>query len=224
MGVCIDNCNKNSEKIITDSNMESNKKTEKSNYNNIISSNYFNTQEKNLARMKFKKMFSKANNNSIEINAPFILKIRQKYAIKKIQKFYRNYIRLKKEQIEKEKEIERERILQKEKEESPFLKMNLDMVETVFSSNSLINSNLSKDNIINNNDKIIIKNNSIPFNIKNKLSNMHCKYSGFNFLISNLMCPSLYNSISFALYSLVPSGYHSSDLYFLLILDNSLHA
>ena len=179
MGVCIDNCNKNSEKIITDSNIESNKKTEQSNYNNIISSNYFNTQEKNLARMKFKKMFSKANNNSIEINAPFILKIRQKYAIKKIQKFYRNYIRLKKEQIEEEKEIERERILQKEKEESPFLKMNLDMVETVFSSNSLINSNLSKDNIINNNDKIIIKNNSIPFNIKNKLSNMHCKYSGY---------------------------------------------
>ena len=90
MGVCIDNCNKNSEKIITDSNIESNKKTEQSNYNNIISSNYFNTQEKNLARMKFKKMFSKANNNSIEINAPFILKIRQKNKKKKIQKFYRN--------------------------------------------------------------------------------------------------------------------------------------
>lgn len=49
MGVCIDNCNKNSEKIITDSNIESNKKTEQSNYNNIISSNYFNTQEKKIS-------------------------------------------------------------------------------------------------------------------------------------------------------------------------------
>jgi hypothetical protein len=126
--------------------------------------------------MKIKKMFLKTNNNNKENISPFIQKIRQKNAIKKIQKFYRNYIRLKKEQIEKEK------ILQKEKEESPFLKMNLDMVETVFSSNSLINLNISKDNIINNNnDKTIIKNNSnsIPFNIKNKLSNMHCKYSGY---------------------------------------------
>ena len=180
MGVCIDHCIKDSERIIISSE-EYNKKTEQSIYNNIITSNYFNEQEKNLTKMKFKKMFNKKNSNhNKEIINPLLHQKMQKNAIIKIQKFYRNYIKLKKEkeEIDKEKEIEKEKKLQKEKEESPFLKMNLDMVETVFSSNSLMNSNISKENI-NNDDKNIMKNNTIPFNIKNKLSNMHCKYSGY---------------------------------------------
>ena len=173
MGVCIDKCNKDSEKIINSS-IVYNKKTEQSNYNNLNTSNIFNEQERNLTKMKFKKIFSKKNSNkNNETISPFIHQKMQEYASIKIQKFYRNYIKLK-----NEKEIEREKLLQKEKEESPFLKMNLDMVETGFSSNSLINSNISKENI-NNNDKTIMKNNTIPFNIKNKLSNMHCKYSGY---------------------------------------------
>ena len=48
--------------------------------------------------------------------------------------------------------------------------MNLEMVETFFSSNSLNNSNISKENI-NNNEKEIEKNKKIQFNIKNKLTN-----------------------------------------------------
>ena len=66
---------------------------------------------------------------------------------------------------------------EEEKEDSILLKMNLDMVETFFSSNSLNNSNISKDT--NNNDKTIVKNNPIPFNIKNKFGIMQYKYSGY---------------------------------------------
>ena len=58
MGVCIDKCNKDSEKIINSS-IVYNKKTEQSNYNNLNTSNIFNEQERNLTKMKFKKIFSK---------------------------------------------------------------------------------------------------------------------------------------------------------------------
>ena len=67
--------------------------------------------------------------------------------------------------------------------------MNLDLVETVFSSNSFNNSNLSRENMNNNNTnnnyKIIDNNNKdnndiqIPFNIKYKLNMIQYKYSGY---------------------------------------------
>ena len=131
--------------------------------------------------MKFKKMF---NNNKEKEKSLIQQNNNDKYLknIIKIQMFYRNHIRLKRlkkkkeKEKEKEKEIEKKKI--KDKEDSVSLKMNLEMVETFFSSNSLNNSNISKENI-NNNEKAVEKNITIPFNIKNKLTNMQYKYSGY---------------------------------------------
>ena len=170
MGVCILKCNNDSEKIIKESSIECFKKTEQSVYANVITSNNLNTQEKNLEKMKFKKMFNNNKEKISQINK----KISEEKYIKnviKIQMFYRNHIRLKRLKKKKKKEKE------EEKEDSILLKMNLDMVETFFSSNSLNNSNISKDT--NNNDKTIVKNNPIPFNIKNKFGIMQYKYSGY---------------------------------------------
>ena len=61
------------------------------------------------------------------------------------------------------------------------------MVETFFSSNSLNNSNISKENNLNiinnnnnniNNDKSLEESKAMPFNIKAKLTTMQYKYSG----------------------------------------------
>ena len=176
MGVCILKCNKDSEKIIKESTVECYKKTDQSNYTNLITSNNLSSQEKKFEKMRFKKMFNNNKNNK-EMSSSIIQRKKEKNVIK-IQKFYRNYIKLKQEKEQMEIELEKERQRIKEKEESPVLKMNLEMVETFFSSNSLNNSNISKENI-NNNEKLLIKNNIIPFNIKYKLSNMRYKYSGY---------------------------------------------
>ena len=176
MGVCILKCNKDSEKIIKESTVECYKKTDQSNYTNLITSNNLSSQEKKLEKMRFKKMFNNNKNNK-EMSSSIIQRKKEKNVIK-IQKFFRNYIKLKREKEQMEIELEKERQRIKEKEESPVLKMNLEMVETFFSSNSLNNSNISKENI-NNNEKLLIKNNIIPFNIKYKLSNMRYKYSGY---------------------------------------------
>ena len=176
MGVCIQKCNKDSEKTIKESTVECYKKTEQSIYTNLITSNNISSQEKKLEKMRFKKMFNNNKNNK-EISSPIMQQKKEKSVIK-IQKFFRNYIKLRRDKEQMEIEIEKERQRIKEKEESPVLKMNLEMVETFFSSNSLNNSNISKENT-NNNEKLLIKNNIIPFNIKHKLSNMHYKYSGY---------------------------------------------
>ena len=188
MGVCILKCNSDSEKVIKESSVECFKKTEQSIVANVITSNSLSAQEKKLEKMKFKKMFN--NNKEKEKSLIQQNNNNDKYLkdVIKIQVFYRNHIRLKRlkkkkekekekeKEIEKEKELEKEKL--KEKEDSISLKMNLEMVETFFSSNSLNNSNISKDNLINN-EKSSEKNNSIPFNIKNKLTNMQYKYSGY---------------------------------------------
>ena len=174
MGICILKCNNGSGKIVKESTIDCYKRTEQSASANIITSNNLNTQEKNLEKMKFKKMF---NNNKEKSSQTSQINNNEKYIknVIRIQMFYRNHIRLKRLKLRKEKE--REKFKEKDKEDSILLKMNLDMVETFFSSNSLNNSNISKE--INNNDKTSEKNNSIPFNIKNKLSNMQYKYSGY---------------------------------------------
>ena len=206
MGVCIWKCNKNSENIEKNSSIECYNKTDKSNYiniitsNNIINKNNYGTDifhDKKMAKIKYKKMF----NDNREKSSPFIqsnnkdminsenINNNKDYIknIIKIQTYYRNYFKRKKEE-----KIEAEKEKDKDKEDSLFLKMNLDLVETVFSSNSFNNSNLSRENINNNgnnNYKIIENNNNfnnkennninIPFNIKHKLSNVQYKYSGY---------------------------------------------
>jgi hypothetical protein len=118
MGVCIDKCNKDSEKIINSS-IVYNKKTEQSNYNNLNTSNIFNEQERNLTKMKFKKIFSKKNSSkNNETISPFIHQKMQEYASIKIQKFYRNYIKLKKDKekiVIEENKQEKSRLKRKDK-------------------------------------------------------------------------------------------------------------
>ena len=180
--MCISKCHNDSEKLIKESSVECFKKTEQSIIANVITSNSLSAQEKKLEKMKFKKMFNNNKEKSIQQNN------NDNYvkSVIRIQMFYRNHIRLKrikqKKEIEKEKEmeIEKKKLKKKEKnkEDSVSLKMNLEMVETFFSSNSLNNSNISKDNI-NNNEKTLEKSITIPFNIKKKLANMQYKYSGY---------------------------------------------
>jgi len=208
MGVCIWKCDdKNQENIIKDSNIDCYKKTDQSIFANVITSNDI-TEDKKLSNMKYKKIFF---NNSREkekekgnINPNLMIKQNQhinytfsnnatasnttmndKYlkSIVKIQNFYRKHTRI--------KNIQKSEVVKEEDDIS--LKLNLEIMETVFSSNSLNNSNISNDNINNNNNNNIdgyhiIENNldnkdlpniSLPFNIKYKLSNMRYKYSGY---------------------------------------------
>ena len=60
MGVCIQNCNTDSEKILKESYVDCSKKTENSIMANVITSNNLTAQEKKYEKMKFRKMF---NNN-----------------------------------------------------------------------------------------------------------------------------------------------------------------
>lgn len=203
MGVCIWKCNKDQDNVVKDSSIDCYKKTDQSNYINIITSNNINNKtqyynesliDKKLIKMKYRKMFNdnrekssqRIQKNSKNNNNAKVIK-----NVIKIQTFYRNYFRRKKEKNEKEKiEAEqKEKDKDKDKEDSLFLKMNLDLVETVFSSNSFNNSNLSRENMNNNNTnnnyKIIDNNNKdnndiqIPFNIKYKLNMIQYKYSGY---------------------------------------------
>ena len=189
MGVCVTKCNKDSEKVLQNSVIECFKRADQSNYAITMASNDLNIQERNMEKMKYKKMF---NNNNKKRESTLIQKQKDENYIKnviKIQKFYRNYIKLKKDKekiVIEENKQEKSRLKrkekvkeeEKEKEDSLVLKLNLEMVETVISSNSLNNSNISKENIINI-DKTLIKNISIPFNIKNKLNIMQHKFSGY---------------------------------------------
>ena len=197
MGVCIQNCNTDSEKILKESYVDCSKKTENSIMANVITSNNLTAQEKKYEKMRFRKMF---NNNKEKM---FQQNNDEQYIknVIKIQMFYRNHIRLKRLKQKKEKEKEKEKELEiiensnqiekeKEKEEDTIsLKMNIEMVETFFSSNSLNNSNISKENNLNiinnnnnnniNNDKALEQSKAMPFNIKAKLTTMQYKYSGY---------------------------------------------
>ena len=207
MGVCIWKCNKNQDNIIKDSSIDCYKKTDQSFFPNIITSNNIANEENNnkMIKLKYNKLFNdntkdkaklnqQNNNNNQNINYTFSNKGTNSNSTKnenyvknvvKIQSLYRKHSRMK-----KEKEKDKIEIIKK-KEDSLFLKLNLEMTETVFSSNSFHNSNYSKDNEDNNGGYKIIENNSdnesykeednilIPFNIKTKMSNMHYKYSGY---------------------------------------------
>ena len=206
MGVCIWKCNKDQENIVKDSSIDCYKKTDQSIFANVITSNNIN-EDKKFANIKYKKLFF--NNNSKEkekekgnINTNLLIKnpkinytfsnhatasnttMNDKYlkSVVKIQNFYRKHTRMKNNK--KFEEI-------KDKDDDISLKLNMEIMETVFSSNSLNNSNISSENINHNNNidgYNIIENNldnkempsiSLPFNIKTKLSNMRYKYSGY---------------------------------------------
>ena len=206
MGVCIWKCDKNQENIIKDSSIDCYKKTDQSIFANVITSNNIN-DDKKISNLKYKKIFfnnsrekekekEKGNintnllNNNPKINYTFSNNAtasnttnNDKYlkSVLKIQNFYRKHTRIK-----NNKKYD----VKNESDDTISLKLNLEIMETVFSSNSLNNSNISNDNINNNNNNgyHILENNldnkdipniSLPFNIKNKLSNQRYKYSGY---------------------------------------------
>ena len=203
MGVCIWKCNKDQDNVIKESSIDCYKKTDQSLFANIITSNNIQ-DDKKIDKTKYKKLFDTKDNNK-EISNPFLNNNHKiKYTnsnqntasnstekenyiknVVKIQNLYRKHTRRKKRNRIDNKD--------KDKEDSLLLKLNLDMIETVFSSNSLNNSHISKENINHNNHNDTYKNiennednNSnnelmlhLPFNIKDKLCNMAYKYSGY---------------------------------------------
>ena len=212
MGVCIWKCNKDQDNIVKESSIDCFKKSEQSIFANVITSNNI-YEDKKLMKIKYKKLFNDTKDNKEKENINIISPLNnnqninytfsnnatasnstwnEKYVknVIKIQNFYRNHIR--------RKANKNKLMINKDKEDTNiFLKLNLEMVETVHSSNSLNNSNISRENINNGEEggdykiiekcrgykgkeyKEIINNDIIHFNIKNKLSYMHYKYSGY---------------------------------------------
>lgn len=208
MGVNICICNKHSENLVKESSIDCYKKSDPSylanvitvnnnhtNNHNINAINEDNINEKKFKKMKYKKMInengsnSKNTKNNLSSVHSYNYNTNQtlsdeKYTqyIIKIQSFFRKYLERKKT-IKKNAKSDNE-------EESLSLRINLEMAETVFSSNSFRNSRISQENA-NKKNKVLVKKNSlnkndsnnnnydaIPFNIKNKLK-MNYKYSGY---------------------------------------------
>ena len=211
MGVCIWKCNKNQDNIIKDSSVDCYKKTDQSLIPNLITSNNVNSKEddKKMLKLKYNKIFNdpkeiqKPQQQAINMNQNINYTYSNNYtasnsthnekyvrSVIKIQTFFRKHTR-KKEIQENKNKIENNKEKEKKQEDSLSLKLNMEMMETVFSSNSINNTNISKENGDNHEGSNIIerhKNNesnneiiniNIPFNIKNKLSNMQYKYSGY---------------------------------------------
>ena len=211
MGVCLWRCNKNQDNIIKESSIDCYKKTDQSLIPNIITSNNVNEEdEKKMMKLKYNKIFKdpkenqKQNRNGVNMNPNSNIQYtfsnkataenstnNEKYVknVVKIQSFFRKHTRMK-ENHEKKNKIEANKEEDKDKGESLSLKLNMEMMETVFSSNSFNNSNISKENMNNEDSNIIEKNKDndsnnnsvnifIPFNIKNKFGNIHYRYSGY---------------------------------------------
>ena len=191
MGVNICLCNHKTDNVIKESSIDCFKKNDPSYFVNVITANSNNINqnidplnenidEKKKKKKKYKKLFKEnrrisnsnlaeiVNNKEDTLNHAFV---DETYIskINKIQKYFREHLKIKNEKKEMEK---------LEKIEDVSLRINLEMAETVFSSNSLRNSHISKEitnnNNINKDDSIII----FPFNMKNKLK-MNYKYSGY---------------------------------------------
>ena len=211
MGVCLWRCNKNQDNIVKESSIDCYKKTDQSLIPNIITSNNVNEEdEKKMMKLKYNKIFKdpkenqKQNRNGVNMNPNSNIQYtfsnkataenstnNEKYVknVVKIQSFFRKHTRMK-ENHEKKNKIEANKEEDKDKDESLSLKLNMEMMETVFSSNSFNNSNISKENMNNEDSNIIEKNKDndsnnnsvnifIPFNIKNKFGNIHYRYSGY---------------------------------------------
>ena len=198
MGVNICICNKPTENYVKDSSIDCYKKSDPSYYPNVITANNLksNTINNNIEeKEKYKKVFkenrrisksmksndikpvvstSYSNNNNIN---------EEKYLenIIKIQNCFRkfnerkNYIKKRNSENEKDKDKNKD----KNKDNSISLRINLEIAETNFSSNSFRNLHVIQ-NQINTNNKYESNACGIicPFNIKNKLKNNY-KYSGY---------------------------------------------
>ena len=206
MGVNICLCNKKNENVIKDSSIDCYKKGDQSYIANIITINNNlninnktntinedNINEKKMKKIKYKKMFNETGTNSNNIKMLSSVHSYNYYSnqtitdekyiqnITKIQSFFRKF--LERQMIKKQNIDDKEKM---ENEEKLSLRINLEIAETVFSSNSFRNSHISRENSTHNKHKDLIKKNTnkeesenyVPFNIKNKLKTQY-KYSGF---------------------------------------------
>ena len=195
MGVNVCFCNKESDNVIKESSVDCYKKYEQAYLDNVIISNNINInhktnstnenlEDKKMNKKKYKKIFNENNGinntknqplmNSSYTNNYFNLNqtlTDEKYIqnIIKIQSYFRSYLEKKNNKENYEKELE--------KDEHLSLKINLEINDIVFSSNSLSNlprTQNNENNNINKDESNVI----IPFNLTNKLK-MNYKYSGY---------------------------------------------
>ena len=192
MGVNICICDKLSEKYVKDSSIDCYKNCESS-FPNVITANNLNansfnnnnTEEKEKYKNVFKenRQISKSSNNKPVLstsysNNNYVSEEKYLENIIKIQKYYRKYIETKNNK--KNINIENENDKEKDKENRISLRMNLEMSETNFSTNTfrnlhaVQNQNNTSNNKYEDNASGVIS----PFNIKNKLKNNY-KFSGY---------------------------------------------
>ncbi len=178
-------CEKQTENIIKDSSIDCFKKSEPSNYGNVITANNMNLKsnilnENSGTKNKYKKIYNDNKHTSIKQSSNTYNKIKpvlsssnsnngnisnktqddDKYLhnINKIQSFFREYLKRKNEKIKKiEDEKEKEKEKEKIKEDTLSLTLNKENTDTFLSSNSLNNSKISQEKINNGSNDIINK-------------------------------------------------------------------
>ena len=178
-------CEKQTENIIKDSSIDCFKKSEPSNYGNVITANNMNLKsnilnENSGTKNKYKKIYNDNKHTSIKQSSNTYNKIKpvlsssnsnngnisnktqddDKYLhnINKIQYFFREYLKRKNEKIKKiEDENEKEKEKEKIKEDTLSLTLNKENTDTFLSSNSLNNSKISQEKINNGSNDIINK-------------------------------------------------------------------
>ena len=181
MGVQICACDKHTGIFIKESSIDCYKKSDHSNYANIIPTNNNNnnikhkeTKNDNLynkknSRMKYKKVFNENGRSSLTNNVKPVLSSTfsnnnnnsnqtisdEKYIqyVIKIQTFFRKYLEKKKMIVNDSEKIE--------KEDNLSFRMNVTMSETIFSSGSMHNSKISKEDINNKNIKSPVNNKNL---------------------------------------------------------------
>ena len=182
MGVHICLCDKENKNVVKDSSLDCYKNTEQNIFGNIITANNIvttnnskkininNYEENNIMKMKFKKIIKEnnTNSNSQKKRKSSLKKSNYMKNVIKIQRWFKKYLKAKKLRSDFENILI---------EDAISLKLNLG--ESVFSSVSYHNSNISPDkNSQYNKTDVEDPNILFDFNIKNKLK-MKYKYSGY---------------------------------------------
>ena len=157
-------------------NLKTNTLNENSQSNKKYKKKFFNENQQTLNSYKVKLKLSSTYSNTGNISNKTQEDDKYIQNITKIQYFFREYLKSKNQKIEK---IMDERI-QTEKD-SLSLKLNREKTNSILFSDSLNNSSISSEKIINKNNETINQekvNRIMPFNLRKKLKTKY-KYSGY---------------------------------------------